>query len=247
GVQDFKVVQLTLHPHQRATLDMAAATDKLRVLCTYGFRTSGDILQKQISRWDSSITDKFDMHFLDGPLPATGKSEVEGIFPPPYYERFQYNKDFTEFNNLDKAFSLIVDYMEKNGPFDGLLGFSQGAMLCAAVVCYQPKGAMLRNHPPISFIISISGVKFRDREMSAFLYPPHIKCPSVHVTGAKDYVKELSQELIQAFENPLVIRHPHGHVVPKLDGQAVREVNQFIESLMQKRFNEKHNALLAKL
>lgn len=34
-------------------------------------------------------------------------------------------QDFTEYTNLDKAFSFIVDYMEKNGPFDGLLGFSQ--------------------------------------------------------------------------------------------------------------------------
>ncbi|KAH9311256.1 hypothetical protein KI387_026291, partial [Taxus chinensis] len=142
-------------------------------------------------------------HFLDGPLLATEKSELDRIFPPPYYEWFQYNKDFTKFNNLDKAFSFIDDYMEKNGPFDGLLGFSQGGVLCAAVVCYQMKGVMLRNHPPISFIISISGIKFRDPELSAFLYAPPIKCPSVHITGAKDYGKELCLELIQAFENPL--------------------------------------------
>ncbi|XP_057833535.2 dihydrofolate reductase [Cryptomeria japonica] len=219
---------------------MAATRQKLRVLCIHGFRTSGSVLQKQISRWDSSITEKLDMCFLDGPLPATGKSEVEGIFPPPYYEWFQYNEDFTKFKNLDKAFPLIVDYMEQNGPFDGLLGFSQGAMLCAVLVCYQPQGLMLQNHPPIRFIISISGIKFRDPEMSSFLYSPPIKCPSVHITGAKDYVKEFSKDLIQAFENPLVITHPQGHIVPKLDTQAIKLLQHFIDIIL-KQDQKKHN------
>jgi hypothetical protein len=30
--------------------------------------------------------------FPDGIYPAGGKSEIEGIFPPPYFEWFQFNK-----------------------------------------------------------------------------------------------------------------------------------------------------------
>jgi len=30
--------------------------------------------------------------FPDGLFPAGGKSEIEGIFPPPYFEWFQFNK-----------------------------------------------------------------------------------------------------------------------------------------------------------
>jgi hypothetical protein len=30
--------------------------------------------------------------FPDGIFPAGGKSEIEGIFPPPYFEWFQFNK-----------------------------------------------------------------------------------------------------------------------------------------------------------
>jgi calmodulin len=93
--------------------------------------------------------------------PAGGKSDIEGIFPPPYFEWFQFNKvnfsdgtrtvfgpskidwhlrssfsfvtilnilpmqEFTEYTNLDECISYLCDYMVKNGPFDGLLGFSQ--------------------------------------------------------------------------------------------------------------------------
>jgi len=30
--------------------------------------------------------------FPDGKFPAGGKSDIEGIFPPPYYEWFQFEK-----------------------------------------------------------------------------------------------------------------------------------------------------------
>ncbi|XP_057842658.1 uncharacterized protein LOC131052086 [Cryptomeria japonica] len=214
-------------------------TRKLRVLCLHGFRTSGSFLQKQVSKWDSSIMDKLDMTFLDGLFPAGGKSEIEGIFPPPYYEWFQYNEEFTEYTNLDKGFAFIADYMEKNGPFDGLLGFSQGATLSGALVGYQRKGVLLKNHPPIKFIISVSGTKFRKPEMCEILYTPTIECPSVHMIGAKDWLKEPSEEFTQAFKDPLVIKHPQGHTVPRLDTEAVKQLNEFIDSLVLKEAEEK--------
>lgn len=34
-------------------------------------------------------------------------------------------QDFTEYTNLDECIAYLCDYMVKNGPFDGLLGFSQ--------------------------------------------------------------------------------------------------------------------------
>nr|DAD43119.1 TPA_asm: hypothetical protein HUJ06_001349 [Nelumbo nucifera] len=64
---------------------------RMKILCLHGFRTSGKFLQKQISKWDPSIFSEFDMVFPDGIFPAGGKSEIEGIFPPPYCEWFQFN------------------------------------------------------------------------------------------------------------------------------------------------------------
>jgi hypothetical protein len=34
-------------------------------------------------------------------------------------------QEFTEYTNLDECISYLCDYMVKNGPFEGLLGFSQ--------------------------------------------------------------------------------------------------------------------------
>lgn len=65
---------------------------KPRFLCLHGFRTSGDILMKQLGKWPESVLQKIDLVFADGPFPSQGKSDVEGIFDPPYYEWFQFNK-----------------------------------------------------------------------------------------------------------------------------------------------------------
>jgi hypothetical protein len=65
---------------------------KPRFLCLHGFRTSGEIMKKQIHKWPQNVLDKLDLVFVDAPFPCNGKSDVEGIFDPPYYEWFQFNK-----------------------------------------------------------------------------------------------------------------------------------------------------------
>lgn len=66
---------------------------KPRVLCLHGFRTSGHILKTQLkNKWQQSVFEHIDFFFPDAPFPCNGKSEVEGIFDPPYYEWFQFNK-----------------------------------------------------------------------------------------------------------------------------------------------------------
>lgn len=65
---------------------------KPRILCLHGFRTSGEILKKLAGRLPQTVLEKVDLFFLDAPFPAQGKSDVEGIYDPPYYEWFQANE-----------------------------------------------------------------------------------------------------------------------------------------------------------
>ena len=72
--------------------DGGVAMRKPRFLCLHGFRTSADILQKQVGKWPESVLGQIDLVFADAPFPSHGKSDVEGVFDPPYYEWFQFNK-----------------------------------------------------------------------------------------------------------------------------------------------------------
>ncbi|KAG8367773.1 hypothetical protein BUALT_Bualt16G0107600 [Buddleja alternifolia] len=205
---------------------------KMKILCLHGFRTSGSFLKKQISKWDPSIFTHFYMDFPDGIHPAGGKSDIEGIFPPPYFEWFQYNKDFTEYTNLEECMTYLCEYITNKGPFDGLLGFSQGATLSALILGYQAQGKILKEHPPMKLFVSISGSKFRDPSICEVAYKDPIKTKSVHFIGEKDWLKLPSEELATAFENPLIIRHPQGHTVPRLDEDAVQKMGNWTSEIL---------------
>ncbi|TKY69924.1 Rhodanese domain-containing protein 6 [Spatholobus suberectus] len=211
---------------------------KPRILCLHGFRTSGEILKQLVLRWPEPVIQKLDLVFLDGQFPAQGRSDMEGIFDPPYYEWFQANEDFTEYSNFEECLAYIQDYMVKNGPFDGLLGFSQGAILAAALPGMQAQGVALGKVDKIKFLIVISGAKFGGEKFgmpklasNAFSKP--IDCPSLHFIGEKDFMKPESIALLEAFQDPVVIHHPKGHTVPKLDDTNLEIVVNFTDTIQR--------------
>ncbi|XP_049373126.1 uncharacterized protein LOC125838114 [Solanum verrucosum] len=212
-------------------MDEIIGEKKMKILCLHGFRTSGNFLKKQLSKWDPSIFAHFEMEFPDGIFAAGGKSDIEGIFPPPYFEWFQYNEDFTEYENLEECISYLCEYITSKGPFDGLLGFSQGATLSGLLLGYMEQGKILKEHPPMKLFVSISGAKFRDPNICNIAYKDMMKVKSVHFIGEKDWLKLPSQELTTAFENPLIIRHPQGHTVPRLDEEAMETLKTWTREI----------------
>ncbi|XP_058184957.1 esterase FUS5-like isoform X7 [Rhododendron vialii] len=113
---------------------------KPRVLCLHAFRTSGKIFEKMTEVWPEFVREKMDLVFIDAPFPAEGGSGVQGKFDPPYYEWFQFNQDFSEYRNFDECIAYIEDCMIRMGPFDGLFGFSQGAIIASALPGMQAEG-----------------------------------------------------------------------------------------------------------
>ena len=78
------------------------------------------------------------------------------------------------------------------------------------------KCKVLNDHPPFQFMVSASKSKFRDPSICDVAYKAPIKARSVHFTRKKDWLKVPSEELVAAFDDPLIIRHPQGHTVPRL-------------------------------
>ncbi|KAJ0981449.1 hypothetical protein J5N97_009704 [Dioscorea zingiberensis] len=205
---------------------------KPRILCLHGFRTSGEIMKLQVlTKWPATVTSRVDLVFPDAPWPAAGKSDVEGIFSPPYYEWFQFDKDFMEYKNLNEGIEYIEDLMIKHGPIDGLMGFSQGAILSAALIGMQAKGLVLTRVPKLKFVIIIGGAKFQSPVVSEKAYSIKITIPSLHFIGAEDFLKEHGLLLLESFVDPVVIHHPKGHTVPRLDPKSEEMVVGFIDNI----------------
>ncbi|KAL1813427.1 hypothetical protein ACET3Z_023492 [Daucus carota] len=207
-----------------------------KILCLHGFRTSGSFLKNQLSKWDlptASVFSDFHLEFLDGFFPAGGKSEIEGYFPPPYFEWFQHEKDFTVYFNLEECISRLCDYITSNGPFYGLLGFSQGSILAGLILGYHAQGKILKDHPPMKLFVSIAGAKFKTPSICEVAYKEPIKVKSLHCIGAKDWLKLPSEKLASAFQDPLIINHPYGHTVPRLDEEAVKKIRDWIADVRE--------------
>ncbi|XP_073035695.1 uncharacterized protein [Primulina eburnea] len=205
---------------------------KLRLLCLHGFRTSGEIIRKQVTgKWPESVLENLDLVCVDAPFPCQGKSDVEGIFDPPYFEWFQFNKEFLEYQNFDECLAYIEECMIKHGPFDGLLGFSQGAILSAALPGLQANGVCLTKVPKIKFVVIIGGAKFKNPSVVEKAYSSLIQCPSVHFLGETDFLKPHGTELLESFVEPVVIHHPKGHTIPRFDEKGLESMLKFLETM----------------
>ncbi|KAL3688122.1 hypothetical protein R1sor_014431 [Riccia sorocarpa] len=205
---------------------------KLRVLALHGFRTSGAILQKQLSRWSPSVHELVELTFLDGLFPATGESDVKAIFEGPYFEWMQHNGDWSEYYNYEQSLAYIVDYMEKKGPFDGILGFSQGAILGGCLLACQIKkrvvgGKSPADLPPIRFYISLSGTYLNDKGIKDVYSGDPMDVPTLHFIGANDDMP--SVEYLQFWKDPTELHHRSGHRVPRLDEKTSSKVVAFLK------------------
>lgn len=84
----------------------------------------------------------------------------------------------------------------------------------------------------MKMFVSISGTKFKDESICEVAYKHKIKVKSVHLIGEKDWLKLPSEELASAFHEPLIIRHPQGHTVPRLDEVATKELRCWVDAIV---------------
>ncbi|KAL3527507.1 hypothetical protein ACH5RR_012163 [Cinchona calisaya] len=218
---------------------------KPRILCLHGHASSGKIFKEDMKNWPEIVLEKMDLVFLDAPFP-TENSSLIGRFDPPYYEWFQDNEDHTVYKNFDQAVAYIEDHMIKWGPFDGVLGVSQGSTMTAALPGMQREGVAFTRVPKVKFLILISAYKlggktFSAPELAKNAFSSPIDIRSLHIIGEKDPTKCCNFELLESFVNPTVLYHRGGHGVPNgLDENGVKIVLGFLNKI-QTVLSEKEN------
>ncbi|XP_062185766.1 rhodanese-like domain-containing protein 6 [Phragmites australis] len=156
-------------------------------MCLHGFRTSGEIMRRQVTgRWPPEVTSRLDLVFADAPFPAEGASPVAGVFDPPYYEWCQFvSEDFLKCRNFDRRFSYVEELMAREGPFDGLLGFSQGAGLSAVLSGLRQQGLALTGVAKVKYVIQIAGAMIQSPAAATRAFAGKIVCPSLHFIDEK--------------------------------------------------------------
>ncbi|XP_025903777.1 esterase OVCA2 [Nothoprocta perdicaria] len=125
---------------------------------------------------------------------------------------FEAREEAAAPDGLDESLSAVAAALAEHGPFDGLLGFSQGAALAAMACALRAAGD---GRFPVAFAVLVAGFASRAPAHAAFYRQP-IALPTLHVVGRADAViaPQLSWELARSFVEPVVLEHPGGHFVP---------------------------------
>ena len=191
------------------TLNTPGNTAKLRILALHGFRGSGAALRRQMRAFSAGIATDAEFVFVDAPARADGgvgwwralEEDGKHGVPVKRYDGWATSRDF------------IAEYCNREGPFDGVFGFSQGATLAALLVA-------LGAAPTFGFAILVGGFASVDPEHATLYRAGACHVPSVHIIGLTDAVvpPQRSRALAESFREPLILEHEGGHVVPATAG-----------------------------
>lgn len=139
-------------------VDNVQAQRPLRILCLHGWRTSGKILSMQTAAMQYHTPVEFSFvtapHIAEGP-PDCGVS----LYYPnqPYYEWYIKSKSSERnYVGLEESVEMVLSKLVNEGPFHGILGFSQGAAMATKLVQLQESGVVPKDL--FKFVILIGGV-----------------------------------------------------------------------------------------
>ncbi|RMZ80676.1 hypothetical protein DV738_g2744, partial [Chaetothyriales sp. CBS 135597] len=154
-------------------------------------------------------------------------------------------EDFLAYYDTDDIATILAaiddlgTYVEKAGPFDGVLGFSQGAVLAAMLLIRN------RHAPPFKFAVFVcAGTPFSEDllrqgrleyvnfERDGIL----INIPSAHIIGSKDPSVDHAYELARVCEShsQSVYDHGAGHEIPRSPRGVTEEMVRVIEDVIAK-------------
>ncbi|KAM0067568.1 putative serine hydrolase FSH, alpha/Beta hydrolase [Helianthus debilis subsp. tardiflorus] len=197
---------------------------KPRFLCLHGHGSNATLLEDHFKNWPNFVLEKMDFVYINGPF-----SVADELF-----EWYTTDEDYKT-ENFDEGIAYIEDRMVELGPFDGVLGFSQGAFVAGALPGMQAQGLCLTKVGKIEHVIIISGGKlggtFPSPKLAENAYSSPINIPSLHIYGETDAVRLSAPKLIEAYVDPLVIVHPGGHEVPKLDEDGLKIMFEFLKKI----------------
>ena len=97
-----------------------------------------------------------DCEFMTAPFAAAGPPDELIAFFYPNRMYFQwYLEEGDQTQNIQQSLDCIKKFIQRHGPFDGLLGFSQGAEMCTRLMKELETSHALGS---IRMVILISGV-----------------------------------------------------------------------------------------
>ncbi|KDN45605.1 FSH1-domain-containing protein [Tilletiaria anomala UBC 951] len=207
---------------------------KLRIACLHGYTSNAFIFSRRCGAIRKACKDVAEFHFINGPHLVQPISGLGGLDGPSEREVVDETTPLEEqprawwraqddrtYSGWDETVEFLNAQMAETGPWDAIMGFSQGACMTGLLAAAFEKpdrvpGLRLhRDQTPLKFAIAISGFRSREPRHEA-LFEEKIRTPMLCVLGKEDYIVEAdrSQTLTDACANVRVEWHEGGHATP---------------------------------
>ncbi|KAK9765394.1 Ovarian cancer-associated protein 2, variant 2 [Basidiobolus ranarum] len=166
----------------------------LRILCLQGYAQSGEIFAyktkylRKVFKNDLAELVYIDAPFEVEPFDSPEKEDEPDKEQPKIYGWFTpiVAEDGTKkyMQGVDESIEYVENYLKTQGPFDGILGFSQGAGLLSLLCARQTK-KLSPEESRCKFAMIFAGFKYPHPPYND-IYDQMIDVPSMIVSGATD-------------------------------------------------------------
>ncbi|XP_076287558.1 esterase OVCA2 isoform X2 [Lasioglossum baleicum] len=199
--------------------DVMAST-KLKILAIHGYAQSDTIFYTKLGSLRKGFKKEVEFVFLRAPHDVPMKINF-GIDESEEGYGWWFNTEDHVFKatvpsklcvGFEDSVASIEKVFQESGPFDGILGFSQGAAF-ATILCSMQQKKLLQ--AAFNFAIIISGFNSLCAP-HAIYYNDKIAIPSLHIYGETDQVipTEMAEKVNELFTNKKIIKHEGGHYIP---------------------------------
>lgn len=230
---------------------------KLRILCLHGFRQNASGFKGRTGSLAKKLKNIAELVFIDAPHelqfiyqttetppPGACNKKFAWLVSPDFdkpsgtgWKEAQCKFDPLQYQNQTEGFERSLSYLKnafaEKGPFDGILGFSQGAAMAAAVCGKQEQ---LLGEIDFRFCVLCSG--FTPLPLLEKKEQGSIKCPSLHIFGSqpgndRQIVTRASSDLAGLFDDgcATIIEHDFGHIIPT-KSPYIDEIKAFLNQFV---------------
>lgn len=233
----------------------------------HGYAQTGDTFRRKVRKLEDSLRQldaKAEFVYLDGPI----KLETHDIpgNTGAYHHKGEHDMrawfDLRIVRNpptgIHRSLDLLAVVLKDQGPFDGIVAFSQGTVVGAMVAsllqgdirrrAYEdaleqsddildyPESFLDIRHPPLKFALFYAS-RVGTGDYSGWMYQhPRIETPFCHFYGEWDPMVSYEErdavlERVRGDEGAMVVAHGGGHFVPT-DCRSTETACRFVKQCM---------------
>jgi predicted esterase len=202
------------------------------LLSLHGFTMNGPSLRRHLGELEPRLSKHVDLVFPNAPHTASEASVLALLqrmggtrSAPPQLEWWNASDDGRVYQGWEATRESLRTEVLRH-PAAGLLGFSQGAAVAAAVAALACRGAF----PPLSFVVLVAGFAPRSAELLPLLDEP-LTIPSLHIWGQDDAFAKHGPGLASKFSSLTrrIVTWKGGHSVPA-SGDAADAIVEFVRN-----------------